>query len=687
MLKRLAPVLQHPRAPLLVLGFVAVLAYGLVVTRTGFYWDDLPMSWIRYELGPQAMAEYFSTNRPVWGWLYQLTTRLLPQVPVFWQVFALFWRWVCAALVWGIGRELRPQRSYFALGLALLVLVYPGFNAQWTAYLYSHFFIVLALFLASILCNLISLRSPSRIWLVLGLLFSALNLWMMEYFFVLELTRGAILWVALWNRNEAVSAAGPKGPIGRTGLTGQTCKTVLIFLWPYLVLFALAVLSRLFIFNNQVYGLGLLPRLRADFAATALGLMQDALTSLWTVAVLAWLQILQFPSLAVYGPRTLLVFAGVMVLVFLVVLAWQWAAPREDTGNDRAGWWLVALGLLMLPFASAPFWLIDLPVSLAFPANRFTLPSMLPAGLVVGGLMDLVRPARLGWMLLALLVALAAGRQFLWGIDFSRDWQAQKNLFWQMTWRAPGFQPGTMVLVNEGALEFYADNSLSAALNWIYAPDLKFSGSVPYLLFFPTNRLEGALPELQPGREVHYDYLAGRFDGSTSQVVSFYYLPPGCLRVLDPIIDADNHFIPDRYMMREGAALSSTKWIAPEGGARPPSIFNPEPAHGWCWYFEKADLARQTGDWEQVAALGDKAFALEDHPNDPSERFVFIEGYAHTGQWDKAVNYSLDSHRVSPKYVDPMLCRLWQRIDKQTAAGVGRDAAIGEIQTKLACNP
>src|SRR5574339_170730 len=125
MLKRLAPVLQHPRAPLFVLGFVAVLAYGLVVTRTGFYWDDLPMSWIRYELGPQAMAEYFSTNRPVWGWLCQLTTRLLPQVPVFWQVFALFWRWVSAALVWGIGRELRPQRSYFALGLALLVLVYP----------------------------------------------------------------------------------------------------------------------------------------------------------------------------------------------------------------------------------------------------------------------------------------------------------------------------------------------------------------------------------------------------------------------------------------------------------------------------------------------------------------------------------------------------------------------------------
>ncbi len=47
------------------------------------------MSWIRYELGPEAMTRYFSTNRPVWGLLYQLTTRLLPQVPAYWQIFAL----------------------------------------------------------------------------------------------------------------------------------------------------------------------------------------------------------------------------------------------------------------------------------------------------------------------------------------------------------------------------------------------------------------------------------------------------------------------------------------------------------------------------------------------------------------------------------------------------------------------
>ncbi|MDQ2690805.1 MAG: hypothetical protein M3Y68_02110, partial [Chloroflexota bacterium] len=97
----------HPALALLI---VAILAYGLLIPWLGFYWDDLPMSWIRYELGPEAMTRYFSTNRPVWGLLYQITTRLFPQVPVYWQIFALLWRWLGAVVVWAIMREVWKDR-------------------------------------------------------------------------------------------------------------------------------------------------------------------------------------------------------------------------------------------------------------------------------------------------------------------------------------------------------------------------------------------------------------------------------------------------------------------------------------------------------------------------------------------------------------------------------------------------
>src|SRR5512142_1072155 len=180
---------KRPR-PALILLLVAIIAYGLLAPQLGLYWDDLPMSWIRYELGSAAMARYFSTNRPVWGLLYQVTTRLLPQVPVYWQIFALIWRWLGAVVVWAIVRELWKDKPRFALTVALLFLLYPGFNQQWGSYLYSHFFIVIFFYLYSIYLSLLSVPQTITAGSTLrfdktipALIFSALNLWMMEYFF------------------------------------------------------------------------------------------------------------------------------------------------------------------------------------------------------------------------------------------------------------------------------------------------------------------------------------------------------------------------------------------------------------------------------------------------------------------------------------------------------------------------
>src|SRR5512135_1150266 len=155
--------------PAFILLLVAIVAYGLLAPQLGFYWDDMPMSWIRYELGSQAMTQYFSTNRPVWGLLYQITTHIFPQVPIYWQFFALLWRWLGAVMVWLIVRELWQDKPRFALSVALLFLIYPGFNQQCIAYLFSHFFIVLFFFLLSMYWMLRRKTIPA-------LIFSALNL-------------------------------------------------------------------------------------------------------------------------------------------------------------------------------------------------------------------------------------------------------------------------------------------------------------------------------------------------------------------------------------------------------------------------------------------------------------------------------------------------------------------------------
>ena len=649
--------------PALILFIIAILAYGLLIPQMGFYWDDLPMSWVRYQLGADAMTKYFSTNRPVWGMLYQVTTHLLPQIPIYWQLLAFTFRWLGAVAVWGIVQELFPQRKNLALGLSLLFLVYPGFNQQWGSYLYSHFFIVLFFFLYSFYLMLRRKTIPA-------LILSALNLWMMEYFFVLELARPLVILTSLREKS----------------LTPRDRFTRTFSLWtPYLAVFALAVLSRLFIFNNQIYQFNL----REEFAKAPLEttsfLFQNLFSSLWTVTGAAWAQVFRFPNFSTDGPRTAILYTTV-VLITALLIYWILFIKRKqvEVEERRDTWWLIGLGAVMLLLAGPPFWLTNIPVSLAFPANRASLSFMLGASFLLVGLIDLI-PARFKYAVVIVLIALAAGRQFLWANEFRRDWNAHKNLFWQMMWRAPGIEKNTMVLMNE-ELEYYADNSLSATLNWIYAPD-NHTERVDYVLFYPTNRIDNSLPELSPDIPIHYSYLAGEFEGNTSQALVFYYAPPGCLRLLDPEIDSINRLIPDESLLRDAANLSSTVHILKEQTARMPSIYDPEPAHGWCYYFEKADLARQLKDWDQVVQLGDQAFALDDYPNDPVERFAFIDGYAHAGEWEKARELSLTSYRISKEYVGPLLCKLWDRIESEMEIRNEEISNIKEMRTKFGCLP
>lgn len=663
---KIKPVASYLLSPPILLAGVTILAYGLIITKLGFYWDDLPMSWIRYQLGPEAMAAYFSSNRPVWGMLYQLTTRILPYQPIYWQAFALIWRWVSGVLVWMILRELWPARPRFALGVSLLFLVYPGFNQHWGAYLYSHFFIVLNFFLLSMVLMLRAGNERYWLWTSLAMLCSALNLWMHEYFFTLEAARIFIIWLAV-RKHQGDS----KAHLRRT-----------FSLWmPYLAVYVLAILSRLFIFNNQIYEIG------GEGVGLSVGnLLLEVPRSLWLVTVSAWGQVFQFPTLGTSGPLTTIFYALAAMIAYGLVISVLFRGQVEAPGSGQKVdlWWAVGLGAFILLVAGWPFWLTGVPVSLAHPASRSTLSFMLGVSLVIGGLVFML-PRRFEWVMLAALVGFAVGRQFLWSNEFRRDWEAQTEMFWQMTWRAPGLQPGTIVVMNE-ELAYYADNSIGASLNLIYAPE-NHGSRVDYVLFYPTNRLGSSLADLRPGIPVSYDYLAAQFEGNTSQMLAFYYAPPGCLRLLDPEIDPANRLIPDDSLMRDAAVLSNSGWILSETVARMPEMYGQEPTHNWCYYFERADLARQKGDWERVAELGAIAFGLDDYPNDPLERFVFIEGYAHVGEWDQALKYAQVSYKVSKKVVGPLLCRLWDRIEREVPDSLEKNTALLEAKTLFVCNP
>lgn len=75
----------------------------------------------------------------------------------------------------------------------------------------------------------------------------------------------------------------------------------------------------------------------------------------------------------------------------------------------------------------------------------------------------------------------------------------------------------------------------------------------------------------------------------------------------------------------------------PEVPALPPEpFFGAENRAQWCYYFEKADLARQKQDWAAVIQLYDEALKLDLGPNGTSEYVPLFEALLRSGQVEKA---------------------------------------------------
>jgi hypothetical protein len=224
-------------------------------------------------------------------------------------------------------------------------------------------------------------------------------------------------------------------------------------------------------------------------------------------------------------------------------------------------------------------------------------------------------------------------------------------------------------------------------LNWIYDPDNE-TYALNYLYYDVESHLSRKKPDLFEGMPIDVTYRLTAFHSSLSQAVMAIYSPPGCLKLVDPTRD---HRLPDkpRYF-REILPFSDPSLILTESGRPaqlPEHIFGPEPEHGWCYYFEKAELARQKGDWQKIAELGNLALATDRHfyRINVAELVPFIEGYARSGQWETAIQLSLDAYQTWEN-MQLLLCDLWLDINQTTNLDADGQAAYEKIQKRLACS-
>jgi hypothetical protein len=661
---------------------LCLFAFGPVIPWLGIYWDDWPSLWFLQTYGPAVFPKVFTIDRPFLGLLFVLTTSLVGKSMVAWQLFGIFTHVLSGLAFWWMLKTLWPGKTFQITWMTVLFLLYPGFTHHYIPITYSQMSIVLAIFFLSFGAMILANRERRRFWplMIFSVAASALCMSIVEYFVGLELLRPVLLWLTI-------------DPLV-TGWGKRIRWTALRWL-PYLVSLAIFIAWKASHPTPRA-SIVILDQLRAGPLEALINLAKTVTGDLAQSSALAWLQTTQVGFVMGSKWYVILLYAAVFILTttltffFLLRLRLDEPAEAEKRPTQDRRWALgaILLGLFAMLAGGVPIWVTNLHIDLYFPWERFTLLLMTGATLVLGGLIELIAARR--WqtaVIVALLAGLAAGWHYQTAVLYRQDWTFQREFFWQLTWRVPGLKPGTTLMTPELPFSYVTDNSLTAPLNWIYAPENK-TFDMSFLMLNLDARLGRTLEQFSPNTPINMPYRGAQFNGSTSQALMFVYNPPRCLKIFDPVADSQWPNKPDLLYM-DALNTSDPNLILVD--AQPPAslpavIFGKELPHAWCYYFEKAELALQKSDWEEIVRLGEPAFqlgyALTKYT--APELTPFIQGYIHTGRWERAVQLSLEADRLSPK-MKYVLCPIWGQAGEHTPPAAGETAAIQEALQKLDC--
>ncbi|MBC7876848.1 MAG: hypothetical protein H7Y59_06710, partial [Anaerolineales bacterium] len=284
----------------------------------------------------------------------------------------------------------------------------------------------------------------------------------------------------------------------------------------------------------------------------------------------------------------------------------------------------------------------------------------------------------------ALVIALGIGQQFFNANIFRRDWEKQRDIYWQMTWRIPALEPNTVILTDQMPIDYETDLSFTAPINWMYAPEYT-RADLPYMLLYTEKRLGGpTLPALEPHIKVTYPYRTVTFNGSTSQAIVIYMPTNGCLRVLDPSHGDKEIYAKLAKVLTDAISLSDPSRIITNTNVYATPMFFSEPKHEWCYYFAKAELAQQVGDYQTVVSLGNEAISLGYKPTDQNEWLIFIEASALMGDIETAKRISAIALADDPR-IRRGLCIAWEQV--QVRGQEGNEDEIKQILLSFECSP
>lgn len=670
-----------PRWIPVLLSLLILGAYGLLIFRPGLYWDDWTFAWLSHFFGPTEFIPAFSTFRPFLGPIFTVTTAIFGTSPQTWQIIGLATRLLFSISAWWTFSIVWPNEKRQILSVVMLMAVFPGYGQQWVALTHvNQEWIPLISYVLSLGLTAWVLRNPSKeiMGTLLALVFMFVGLFSTEYFFGLEIFRGFIIFVMLPRDRFSASFV-------------RTLKR-----WaPYLLLWIINIIWLIRYYSSgeyESYGLEGVTAVSALTSRSIFTIFNEILHTLITAGISSWFQIITIWRQPPHLGLTWITF-GLTVLSFgaLAFLLPRLQLSSNESRDNEWAYEAITIGVMGILAGRLPSWAANLGLSLDFAADRFMISMMMGSCFLLVGLITLLlKSQKLQMLVLSAILALSIGFQFSRANTFRHDTEMLQRFFWQLSWRIPGMKPGTAIMTNQLPITYESDFQLSAPLNWIYAADQRLHPNrLDYLLIATEVRLgHPTLPSLAPSQPINKAYRTALFKGSTSDAIVISYAPYSCVKVLDEAYYDKENF--PKYMgdslsqMIANSDLTRIITDAPQPDLAP-SLFGKEPEHSWCYFYEKADLERQSGRWDQARNLLDNAISKGYGPQDPLEWLFLIETYARTGSLHKAESASNKLLSDDP-YLRPNLCKIWERVSFQIQDPAEK-SGIADYLNEIPCTP
>lgn len=661
---------------------IAFMGFGLLANRLGFYQDDWPYIFYAFNKGiPSVAQELYYDGRPNSAWLYMGMFSLLGFKPIMWHLAALLFRWMTATLLWYLFRRIWPNHIKQVTFAILIFIIHPFFLIQpyavnsilyWAGYLF---------FSASLLIMVRNVTEQKYIvpLTVLAVTLEAVHLFTSEYFVGMVLIRPFILYWVL--RGTDLNFR-------------QRIIKVIIHWIPYLIALGAYVIWRLFIYIPPPSGDRNSPEilfaLLSNPLPTLAYLIRTALQDSVIITFTSWYQTL-VPELFALGSIFSWFVIFVSALAFMITFSYlkQLKEKENNNNNNNNEGWLaqpLILGLLLLVLGMLPIWIIGQDIVThknQFAGSRYGIGSTLGAALILAMLIDRLIDNRKKVAVVASCVALAISMHLTNEKDFAYSWEKQERFAQQLIWRAPQLESGTALVPDEEILGYMGGYSVAFSIITSYQPG---DVETPPYWYFPFYYTNPNVNDFLQGIPLEARKLSMSFSGNSNKMLVLSFNPEmqRCLWVLQPQ-DTNLRLVSDD--MRQLSAGSDINLIKQSDGAEPSlpeSIYGKQNHQTWCYYFEKADLARQYNQWDEVVRLWEESQAIGERADNGFEIIPFIEGYGHQENWDEVKSLTKFAKKIT-KGLEPSLCTALDRLAVNAPASQLRDETITTLKNDLRC--